>query len=130
VSSASLYGLAVSARRYVVYARGKFSLQKYIRKNYAYCISFVTVKEIFGRLARWADEYFTANKAPLQLLYGSGKRGVSSPALWSHTSTFAYCTWCLVLGAFTVTVSRVAGPGTSAVNPQRRNSPIASVAAS
>lgn len=49
-------------------------VQRYLRRKFAYCISFVTVKEIFAGLARCADEYFTPSKAPLQLLYGCGKR--------------------------------------------------------
>jgi hypothetical protein len=52
------------------------------------------------------------------------------PALWSHASILLHWTSCFVLGDFTATVSRVAGPGASAVNPQRLNSAIASVAAS
>jgi len=52
------------------------------------------------------------------------------PPLSSHASILLRRTSCEVAGAFTVTVSRVAGPGAFAVNPHRRNSPIASVAAS
>jgi hypothetical protein len=49
-------------------------VHRYIRKKYAYCISFITAKEIFGKLARCADQYFGKNKAPLQMLYGCGRR--------------------------------------------------------
>jgi hypothetical protein len=52
------------------------------------------------------------------------------PPLSSQASILANRTSCEVAGAFTVTVSRVAGPGAPAVNPHRRNSPIASAAAS
>ena len=52
------------------------------------------------------------------------------PPLSSHASILLRRTSCDVAGAFTVTVSRVADPGAFAVNPQRRNSAIASAAAS
>ena len=39
------------------------------------------------------------------------------PALWIHTSTLLHWISCVVLGAFTVTVSRVAGRGVFAVKP-------------
>ena len=52
------------------------------------------------------------------------------PALCSQTSTLAQLTSCVVAGAFTVTVSRVAGPGIFSVNPHFRNSAMASVTAS
>ena len=52
------------------------------------------------------------------------------PALWSHASILLHCTSCDVVGIFTVTMSRVAGPGAFAVKPHRRNSAMARTAAS
>jgi hypothetical protein len=52
------------------------------------------------------------------------------PALWSHASILLKRTSCEVAGAVTVTESRVAGPGAFVVKPHRRNSAIASPAAS
>jgi len=49
-------------------------VQRYIRRKYAYCISFITAKELLGRLARCEKQYFTRNKAPLEMLYGCGRR--------------------------------------------------------
>jgi len=52
------------------------------------------------------------------------------PALRIQVSTLPHWTSCDVAGGFTVTVSRVAGPGAPSINPQRRNSAMANVAAS
>jgi hypothetical protein len=48
--------------------------RKHIGAKFRYQISFITIKELFGRLARCADEYFEQNKEPLRVLYGPGKR--------------------------------------------------------
>jgi hypothetical protein len=49
-------------------------VRKHINARYRYHISFVTLKELLGRLARCADQYFERNKAPLRVLYGPAKR--------------------------------------------------------
>ena len=49
-------------------------VQRHINKRYRYCISFITVKELFSKLARGADDYIDKNKAPLRVLYGLAKR--------------------------------------------------------
>ena len=49
-------------------------VRKHINARYRYYISFVTLKELLGRLARCADQYFERNKAPLRVLYGPSKR--------------------------------------------------------
>jgi|GEM_PF-5089160 len=49
-------------------------IRKHIGVRYRYCISFVTMKELFGRLARCSEEFFEDNKRSLHVLYGSGNR--------------------------------------------------------
>jgi hypothetical protein len=49
-------------------------VRKHIGAKFRYQISFTTIKELFGKLARCADEYFQQNKEPLRVLYGPGKR--------------------------------------------------------
>jgi len=49
-------------------------VRRYIREKYRYCISFITVKELFAALARGSEEFFSTNKQPLEILYGCGKR--------------------------------------------------------
>lgn len=49
-------------------------MRKHIGAKFRYQISFTTIKELFGKLARCADEYFQQNKEPLRVLYGPGKR--------------------------------------------------------
>lgn len=49
-------------------------VRRYIGNNFRYQISFITMKELFGKLARCAEEYFEQNKKPLHILYGTGKR--------------------------------------------------------
>jgi predicted nucleic acid-binding protein len=47
---------------------------EHIREQFQYCISFVTLKELLGKLARGSDQHFERNKRPLHVLYGSGRR--------------------------------------------------------
>ena len=49
-------------------------VRKHIGGNFRYQISFVTMKELFGKLARCADKYFEENKKPLNILFGPGRR--------------------------------------------------------
>jgi hypothetical protein len=49
-------------------------LQKYIGTHYRYCISFITLKELFSKLARGSDAYFERNKEPLRVLYQPARR--------------------------------------------------------
>ncbi len=49
-------------------------VQKCIATNYRYCISFITLKELFGKLARGSGAYFEQNKKPLRVLYEPAER--------------------------------------------------------
>lgn len=49
-------------------------VRKYVGGNYRYYISYITMKELFGKLARGADEAFERNKQALHILFGPGKR--------------------------------------------------------
>src|SRR5437879_7503050 len=50
------------------------SVHRYIRENFRYCISFITVKELFAPMARGSEEFFSKNKRALKILYDCGKR--------------------------------------------------------
>jgi len=52
------------------------------------------------------------------------------PLLDSHDSSFAIVNWCCVVGAFTITLKFVAGPGDVSISPQRLNSATPSTEAS
>jgi hypothetical protein len=49
-------------------------VQKRIGVHYRYCISYVTLKELFSKLARGSDAYFERNKGPLRVLYQPPQR--------------------------------------------------------
>jgi predicted nucleic acid-binding protein len=49
-------------------------VQKHIGTHYRYCISFITLKELLGKLARGSDAYFERNKEPLRVLYQPARR--------------------------------------------------------
>jgi hypothetical protein len=49
-------------------------VRKHINEHFRYRISFITLKELLGKLARCADAYFERNKRPLHVLAGTGKR--------------------------------------------------------
>lgn len=49
-------------------------VRKYIGARYRYCISFITMKELFSKIARGNDEHWEQNKRPLHILYGPGER--------------------------------------------------------
>jgi|SRR5580693_5189036 hypothetical protein len=49
-------------------------VSKYVGRHYRYCISFITLKELFGKVTRGQDTFFEKNKKPLQVLYGTVKR--------------------------------------------------------
>lgn len=49
-------------------------VQKHIGTRYRYCISFITLKELLGKLARGSDAYFERNKEPLRVLYQPARR--------------------------------------------------------
>jgi hypothetical protein len=66
-------------------------VRKHIVAHYRYCISFVTMKELFGRLARCGDEFFANNKKALQVLYGTGTRCVLAyPACFAIRTVLGY----------------------------------------
>jgi hypothetical protein len=44
-------------------------VQRFISENFAYCISFITFKELLIKLANGADDHFNNNKEPLRVLY-------------------------------------------------------------
>jgi hypothetical protein len=43
-------------------------VQKQISKRYRYCVSLITLKELFCKLARGSEAYFGRNKGPLRVL--------------------------------------------------------------
>jgi predicted nucleic acid-binding protein len=49
-------------------------VRSYILQNYRYCISFITMKELFVKLARGGDEFFEKNKKPLNVMIGTGRK--------------------------------------------------------
>jgi len=49
-------------------------VRKFIGKHFRYQISFITMKELLGKVARCADQYFAQNKRPLNVLFGTGGR--------------------------------------------------------
>jgi predicted nucleic acid-binding protein len=49
-------------------------VQKHIGTHYRYCISFITLKELLGKLARGSDAYFERNKEPLRVLCQPARR--------------------------------------------------------
>ena len=49
-------------------------VQKRIATHYRYCVSFITLKELFSKLARGSGAYFERNKEPLRVLYQPARR--------------------------------------------------------
>ncbi len=49
-------------------------VRKHIATHYRYCVSFITLKELFSKLARGSDAYFERNKEPLRVLYQPARR--------------------------------------------------------
>jgi predicted nucleic acid-binding protein len=49
-------------------------VQTHIGAHYRYFISFITLKELFSKLARGADAFFERNKEPLRALYEPARR--------------------------------------------------------
>jgi hypothetical protein len=50
-------------------------VRSHIAKHFRYCISFITLKELFGKLARGGDIYFETNKRPLKVMLEAGNDG-------------------------------------------------------
>jgi hypothetical protein len=48
-------------------------VRQHINAHYRYWISFITLKELCGRLAKGKDEFFEENKKPLRVLYEPAK---------------------------------------------------------
>jgi hypothetical protein len=67
-------------------------VQKHIGGKFRYQISFVTMKELFGKLARCADEYFEQNKRPLNILFGPGRRKfLPYPSVFALRTVLGLC---------------------------------------
>ena len=49
-------------------------VKRRITTNYRYCISVITLKELFSKLARGSDAYFDQNKGPLRVLDTPAKK--------------------------------------------------------
>src|SRR5437016_11681334 len=49
-------------------------VQNHIATHYRYCVSFITLKELFIKLARGSAAYFERNKEPLRVLYQPARR--------------------------------------------------------
>lgn len=49
-------------------------VRRHIRANYRYCISLITLKELFSKLARGSEAYFERNKGPLRVLDAFAKK--------------------------------------------------------
>jgi len=49
-------------------------VQKCINSDYRYFISFISLKELFTKVARGPDDYFDRNKGSLRVLYAPSKR--------------------------------------------------------
>jgi len=58
-------------------------VQKHIAACYDYSISFITMKELFGRLARCKAEFFLQNKEPLHVLLAPGSRFLPHPSIFA-----------------------------------------------
>jgi hypothetical protein len=49
-------------------------VQRRITTKYRYCVSLITLKELFSKIARGSEGYFERNKGPLRILDGPSKK--------------------------------------------------------
>lgn len=60
--------------------------QSIIRAHYRYCVSWITVKELFAKVSRGSPDYYDQNKEPLRFLatgWGSAPHYLADPPLFA-----------------------------------------------